>query len=122
MSRQGAQRLYPSEVAKLYNQRAGSIEIDYKGDKGGVFVNHLRTRSFCGAWSFLITAFLTANLLSLFRAEHLAGTALESLGTVGMIHNLFSMPGRISIQGKMVDIAVPSGHPLGDALVRSGCG
>jgi hypothetical protein len=114
----GPQALYPVDVVQLYNQRGGSIEIDFKGDKGGIFINHLRTRSFYGIWTFLITAFMAANLLSLFGAKQLADTSLQSLGTNGMVHKLLRMPGRISVDGKITYITIPTGHPMTEALIR----
>jgi len=115
----GPQGLYPAELVELYNQRGGSIEIDFKGDKGGIFINHLRTRSFYGVWTFLLTAFMAANLLSLFRAQHLAHTSLGSLGTIGMIHNFLRMPGKINIQGNDVHLTIPKDHPIAEAYLAS---
>jgi hypothetical protein len=80
-------------------------------------VNSTRTRSsFYGVWTFLITAFMAANLLSLFRAKQLADTPLQSLGTNGMIHKLLRMPGKIGLDGNILHLTIPRGHPMTEAL------
>jgi len=105
------------EIFTSYNQRQ-NIESLIKGDKNGLYITHLRTRSFCGIEAFLYFAFITHNLLSLFRKEVISGTGLEHLGVKELTGKLMNIPAKFQRDGNKIKLLFPLYHRYSRAFVK----
>jgi hypothetical protein len=86
-----ATELDGTELFDLYNGRQ-SIEAFFKSCKQSYNIKNLRTRTFNGIYAFLLTVFITHNLVSLARRILFAGTELATTA----VHTLVEKIGSIS--------------------------
>ena len=105
------------ETFTSYNQRQ-NIESLIKGDKNGLYITNLRTRGFFGIWAFLYFAFITHNLLSLFRKEVLSGTGLEYLGVKELTGTLMNIPAKFHREGNKIKLLFPLYHRYSRAFIK----
>jgi len=105
------------ETFTSYNQRQ-NIESLIKGDKNGLYITNLRTRSFFGIWAFLYFAFMTHNLLSLFRKEVLSGTGLEYLGVKELTGKLMNIPAKFQRDESKIKLLFPFYHRYSRAFIE----
>lgn len=105
------------ETFICYNERQG-IESLIKGDKNGLYITNLRTRSFFGIEGFLYFAFITHNLLSLFRKEILKDTGLEHLGIEELTKKLMNIPAKFQREGNKINLIFPLYHRYSRAFIE----
>lgn len=112
------QRYSPAELVHSYNGRQ-TIEAFIKSDKDGLKIANLRTRCFMGLCAFMYLAAITMNLLVLFQAHILRGTALEDLGLPTIINRLMHIAGRVEVKGPTLAIGLPELHAYTRLLLNS---
>ena len=101
----------PVEVAAHYNKRQ-IIEAEIKAERNGPHLNHLRTRSFYGIYSFMYHLVLAMNLILLFRHTVLKGTALQELGLKELTTRMMNIPAKIEKRNGILSLGFPEKHPL----------
>lgn len=99
------------ETFICYNERQ-NIESLIKGDKNGLYITNLRTRNFFGIEGFLYFAFITHNLLSLFRKEVLSGSGLGHLGVKELTQKLMNIPAKFQREENKINLLFPLYHCL----------
>ena len=101
----------PVEIAHHYNKRQ-IIEAEIKAERNGPKLNHLRTRSFWGIYSFMIHLALAMNLVLMFRHTVLKGTALQELGLKELTTRFMNIPAKIENRNGNLLLGFPQRHPL----------
>jgi hypothetical protein len=101
----------PVEIAHQYNGRQ-IIEAEIKAERNGPQLNHLRTRSFYGIYSFMIHLALSMNLVLKFRHTVLEGTALQGLGLKELTTRFMNIPAKIEKSNGTLLLGFPQRHPL----------
>jgi hypothetical protein len=101
----------PIEIAHQYNERQ-IIEAEIKGERNGPKLNHLRTRSFWGIYSYLIHLALAMNLVLIFRHTVLKGTALHESGLKELTTRFMNIPAKIVNRNGKLLLGFPQRHPL----------
>lgn len=101
----------PVEIANQYNGRQ-IIEAEIKAQRNGPQLNHLRTRSFYGIYSFLLHLAMAMNLVLKFRHTVLEGTALQELGLKELTTRFMNIPAKIERQNRTLVLGFPERHPL----------
>ncbi|MDP8949377.1 MAG: transposase [Actinomycetota bacterium] len=112
--------LSPSQIAKLYDERAG-MEADIKGDKRGLGIEKRRKKSFCAQEALVLLAQLAHNLLVWFRGWFLAGTTAAKLGVERLVREVMAMPAEVRVagrRGKKVRLELPPLHPWTKAVAE----
>lgn len=110
----------PEEIAKLYDQR-GAMEVDIRGDKGGLGLEKRKKKSFDAQEALVLLAQLAHNLATWFKEWFLSGTKGGRLGIERLVREVFAMPGRAQEVGwwrLKVRIKLPSLHPWAKAVAN----
>jgi len=108
----------PVEVAHHYNKRQ-IIEAEIKAERNGPQLNHLRTRSFYGIYSFLVHLALAMNLVLLFRHTVLKDTVLQELGLKELTAKFINIPAKIENRNGKLLLGFPQTHPLVKKFFKS---
>lgn len=99
-----------------YYKKRQDIEAIIKYDKNGFNIGNLRTRKFYGICAFLSLAFMTQNLINLFRKNILSQTGLQELGMQELIERLMDIPAKCSWSDNQLRLAFPAHHNLSKAF------
>jgi hypothetical protein len=103
------------EVYTYYKGRQ-DIEATIKCDRNGFNIGNLRTRKFYGIQGFLSLAFMTQNLINLFRKKVLSQTGLEKLGLQELVKILMDIPAKCSVSDNQLKLTFPMHHNLSRAF------
>jgi len=111
--------LSAEQIAKLYDKRAG-MEVDIKGDKRGLGIEHRRKKSFFAQEALALLAQLSHNLLAYFKEWLLGGTDAQKLGVERLLREVLAMPAqaRMGRRGSTLSLKVPELHPWAEALAH----
>ena len=101
----------PVEIAHQYNERQ-IIEAEIKAERNGPKLNHLRTRSFYGIYSFMLHLAMAMNLVLKFRHMVLKGTALQKLGLKELTARFMNIPAKVENRNGTLVLGFPKSHPL----------
>lgn len=99
------------EIFDFYNARQ-NIEALIKGEKYGLHITPMKTRSFAGNYAFLYFVAITFNLLSWFKHDVLKGTGLEHLGLYDLTSKLMQIPAQFQVNNNQLELAFPNQHPM----------
>lgn len=95
-----------------YYKRRQDIEATIKFDRNGFNIGNLRTRKFYGIQEFLSLAFMTQNLMSLFRKKIFSQTGLEKLRMQELVEILMDISAKCSILDNQLKLAFQKHHNL----------
>ncbi len=98
----------PLEIAHQYNERQ-IIEAEIKAERNGPKLNHLRTRSFYGIYSFMLHLAMAMNLVLKFRKTVLKGTSLQELGLKELTTRFMNIPAKVEKKNGAVVLGSPKG-------------
>ena len=104
-----------------YDQRAGGVEIQIKGDKQGLGLTKRNKRKFTAQQVVVLLASVAHNVIIWARqwlAE--ASARFAGLGIVRMVRDVFHMRGRVTltVDGKVTDIVLDQNEPMVLEIVK----
>lgn len=82
------------KIFEFYNERQ-CIEAVIRTDKSYFNIKSLRTRDFCGISAFLYLAFMTHNMLNLFRKSILEPLGITDIGLRNIVRKLMNVPAKV---------------------------
>lgn len=110
--------LTPEEVDCAYDLRA-QVEVELKGDKDGLGLEHRQKRSFAAQEALVILTDTAHNLVSWLRPWMLYDTPAAKWGPKRIIRDLFQIPGRLVFHGdRLVQVSFVHTHPWAPLLVE----
>jgi hypothetical protein len=111
--------LSASEIAKLYDKRAG-MEVDIRGDNRGLGIEHRRKKSYFAQEALALLAQLSHNLLAYFKEWLLGATDARKLRVERLVREVLAMPAqaRMAKRGSTLSLKVPELHPWAQALAN----
>jgi hypothetical protein len=100
----------------LYDGR-GAMEVEIRADKSGLAVQHRRKHTLSAQEGWLVLTDMAHNLLAWLQPWMLAGSAFEHFGPERMVHDLFTIPGRISfVDDRLAHVALLASHPYANEM------
>jgi hypothetical protein len=103
----------PTEVAKLYDARGGTIECDIKQDKLGLQLVRRRKRCWHAQEAWVILSDLAHNLLVWSKDWMFTGSSFESYGLLRLVQDVLVIPGTLEFQGgKLLKVSLQKTHPF----------
>jgi len=108
----------PEEVDRAYDLRA-QVEVELKGDKDGLGMEHRQKRSFAAQEALVILTDTAHNLVSWLKPWMLEDTSAAKWGPKRMIRDFFQVPGRLVFDGdRLVQASFLQTHPSAPLLVE----
>lgn len=104
----------PAAIAECYNGRGG-METEIREDKAGLQLVRRRKHAWNAQATWVVLNDLAHNLIKWMGGWMWSGSAFESFGTLRIVHDLLSIPGRLVFGGRHGDrlerVALQRSHP-----------
>jgi hypothetical protein len=104
----------PAAIVECYNARGG-METEIREDKAGLQLVRRRKHAWNAQAAWVILNDLAHNLIKWTRPWMWAGSTFETLGTLRMVQDLLTIPGRLEFGGRHGDrlekVALQRSHP-----------
>ncbi|OPX85837.1 MAG: Transposase DDE domain protein [Pelotomaculum sp. PtaB.Bin104] len=97
------------DILEYYNSRQ-CIEAIIRTDKSYLNIKNLRTRDFYGISAFLYLAFMTHNMLNLFRKAILEPMGITEIGLRNIVRKLMHVPAKVVKEMPCISLSFPDKH------------
>ena len=97
------------DIFEYYNGRQ-LIEAIIRTDKSYLNIKNLRTRNFCGIAAFLYLAFITHNMLNLFKKAVLEPLGISNIGLRDIVRKLMNVPAKVAKEMSGMSLFFPTKH------------
>lgn len=97
------------DVFEFYNGRQ-CIEAVIRTDKSYLNIKNLRTRDFYGISAFLYLAFMTHNMLNLFKKAILEPMGITETGLRNIVRKLMHVPAKVVKEMPFISLLFPDKH------------